>query len=282
VAQLLLLREQAGGALRVVHLDHQLRGAASTADGEFVRELAARLRLPFDIARRSDIEAAMQNLPPNPSARYRAARLELFRRIVTAHQLDGVILAHHADDLAETVLQRLLRGSPAAGLPGMSADMKVDGLRIVRPLLAVRREQLRAFLSVRHQHWREDASNQADDYLRNRLRKILAARPQLTDALLELAIACRELNEWVHRTAPQLAAAFPANSLSALPAILAAHSAKNWLISRGSPPDELTREVLHRLINMAADLATPHAQQFPGNLMVRRRGGQIFSPAITA
>ena len=276
VALLLLLTERRDIRLHVVHLDHELRGADSDGDGEFVRRLAATLNLPIELAKRSAIEPAMGELPSNPSARYRAVRLELFRRVVDGNKLDGVILAHHADDQAETVLQRLIRGSPPAGLAGMAADQTIDGLRIVRPLLTVGRRKLRDFLAARQQQWREDASNQTDDYLRNRLRKMLALRPELTDALLELSASCRALNDWVHRTAPQLPLVFSTSALAALPTILAAHSAKNWLVERGSPVEDLSGEVVDRLVSMAADAATPHAQEFPEKLMVRRRGGQIF------
>jgi hypothetical protein len=174
-------------------------------------------------------------------------------------------------------LQRLIRGSPAAGLAGMAGDQTIDGLRIVRPLLTIRRQQLRAFLAAHQQQWREDASNQADDYLRNRLRKLLAGRPELTDALLELCASCRALNDWAHRTAPQLPPVFSTTALASLPTIVAAHSAKNWLVERGSPVEDLSGEVVDRLVSMAADAATPHAQEFPGKLTVRRRGGQIYT-----
>src|SRR4051794_1089672 len=85
-------------AASVVHLDHETRGMASAADADFVRELAGRLGLPCTVGRRSEIEPTLGELPPNPSARYRAARLALFRRACAGHGLNGVILAHHADD----------------------------------------------------------------------------------------------------------------------------------------------------------------------------------------
>ena len=111
VALLLLLdqrRESEPGLfLHVVHLDHQTRGAESTADAEFVRRLAAGRGVPCTIARRDQVEREMTDLPPNPSARYRALRHEVFRRVIAQHRLQGVLLAHHADDQAETVLHRL-------------------------------------------------------------------------------------------------------------------------------------------------------------------------------
>src|SRR5438034_1508222 len=117
VALLELLRHRGDLLLHVVHLDHETRGGESATDALFVGELAARWGLAFTIRRRSEIEPAIAaRLPANRSARFRAARLELFRRVIAEHRLAGVILAHHADDQAETVVQRLLRGSGPAGL----------------------------------------------------------------------------------------------------------------------------------------------------------------------
>jgi tRNA(Ile)-lysidine synthase len=277
VALLLLLHERPGLRLHLVHLNHELRGAAADADAAFVSELADRLRLPCDVRRRSEIEPELANLPHNPSARYRAIRFEIFRRVVASEQLSGVMLAHHADDVAETVLQRLLRGSGYAGLRGMAASSDIDGLRIARPLLNVRREALRTLLRQRGQDWREDASNQSGDYLRNHLRRLLAHRPGLTESLLALSSACRELHDWTGRNAPRLESEFPAAQLARLPSILARRSARRWLIAAAAAALELSPPVLDRLIGMAADFARPSVQQFPGNLTVRRRAGRITS-----
>jgi tRNA(Ile)-lysidine synthetase-like protein len=277
VALLLLLRDQSSFPLHVAHLDHELRGPQSTADAEFVQELSAKLHLPCTVARRTQIEPTLSHLPHNRSARYRAIRLGLFRRVVADHHLNGVLLAHHADDQAETILHRLLRSSPPSALAGMSPLGTIDGLPIARPLLALRRDQLRAYLTARNQSWREDPSNSSDAYLRNRLRKILAARPELTDALMSVASACRALTTWTNQSAPTLQPRFPAASLQSLPSILAKRSATRWLRSAGSPPDELSGDCLMRLVAMAADAATPPAQQFPGGLTIRRRAGKIWS-----
>ncbi len=168
LAHLLLNR----GDLRIhlVHLDHELRGSESSGDAKFVRELAQKWNVPATIVRRSEIEPSLRDLPENPSARYRAIRLGLFGRVIAEHQLSGVILAHHADDQAETVLLRLLRGSGISALGGMTQRTVVSGVLIVRPLLHVTREDLRAYLTHHGIAWREDASNQSDDYLRNRVR----------------------------------------------------------------------------------------------------------------
>ncbi len=262
--------------VHVVHLDHQTRGAASTGDATFVRALSGRLNMPCTIALRDGIEHSMPDLPANPSARYRRVRLELFRRIIREHGLEGVMLAHHADDQAETILHRLLRGSSFAGLGGMAQESRLAGIRMLRPLLTVRAIALRNFLRESHEPWREDASNASDDYFRNRLRRLLATNEDITAALLQLGEACRGLREWVRRAAPELPESFSAAALADLPAILASESARRWLLARGAAADHVTPPVIQRLIAMATDAAAPARQHFPGRLLVRRRNRRLF------
>ena len=95
----------------------------------------------------------IEKLPANTSSRYRAIRLALFNRVVAENSLFGVILAHHADDQAETVLHRLLRGSGPMGIAAMQPETKIDGLRILRPLLDCRGVALRDYLSSIGQTW---------------------------------------------------------------------------------------------------------------------------------
>src|SRR4051812_29285928 len=141
-----------------VHLDHETRGDASAGDARFVRELCASLGIPCTVATRSAVQATFAGaLPKNTSARFRALRLHLFRTVCAGAGLAGVLLAHHADDQAETVVQRLLRGSGPAGLTGMRPRASVAGLTLVRPLLGVSAHALRAYLRLSGRTWREDA-----------------------------------------------------------------------------------------------------------------------------
>jgi tRNA(Ile)-lysidine synthase len=274
VALLRLLHERADLTLHVVHLDHQTRGADCTADADFVRQLAAQLNLPDTIALRGDIERAVENPPPNLSSRFRALRLALFNRVVAEHALSGVILAHHADDQAETVLHRLLRGSGPMGLAAMQPSIEMNGLRIVRPLLDSNRDDLRNFLGGIGQTWREDASNQSGKYFRNRLRRVLEVERGLVDELLELGQACRELRDWVRRSAPTLAPEFEARRLADLPSLLASESARRWLIDRKVARDEIAPAVIGRLTTMAADAGIA-AINLPSGILVRRKKGII-------
>jgi tRNA(Ile)-lysidine synthetase-like protein len=275
VALLLLLRSRADLSLHVVHLDHQTREGASGLDAEFVAALAERLGLPAAVARRDSVERGMEGLPMNISSRYRAVRLELFRRVVDEHGLDGVVLAHHSDDQAETVLLRLMRGSGVTKLGGMEAVQKVGGLLIRRPLLGVRRGALREYLASRGEAWREDVSNASDAYARNRVRKWLERFPEGHELLIKLGASCRRYGGWIRAGAPELGDSFRARELAGLPRVLAREAGRRWLIEQGALPGELTAAVLDRFAAMAVDAATPGRQQFPGNVDLRRRGGKL-------
>lgn len=275
-ALLSLLRRRSDLSPVVVHLNHQTRGQASLDDARFVENLAARWNLPCVIAMRSAVEAEMTALPTNPSARFRAARLVLFKQVVTTQNLAGVILAHHADDQAETILHRLMRGSGTMGLAGMRPCTRIGGMIVRRPLLGVRRDQLRDWLKRNGQGWREDESNQSPTYLRNRLRRLLRMNPPLTGELLSLGEACAELRDWVREHSPPLEASFPIDRLRQLPRLLAEEAAKHWLSDRGSPNNKLIPAVVQHLLEMADDAASPSRRHFPGGLLVRRQKGMIF------
>ncbi len=164
VALLRLLHERPDLRLHVAHLDHETRGNQSAGDAQFVASLAAHLGLPCTVAPLREFESGEVIGTANRSARFRAARLALFRRVVECAKLDGVILAHHADDQAETVFHRLCRGGGPEGLAAMRTESRIGGLRVVRPLLGVRRLELRRYLESISQDWREDASNSSDQY----------------------------------------------------------------------------------------------------------------------
>lgn len=275
VALLRLCADRRDLALHVVHLDHQLRGADSAADARFVDELAARLNVQHTIARRNDIEPLAGDLPANLESRGRALRFFLFEKVVRERGLSGVILAHHADDVAETILMRLARGSLWWTLRGIEPAAQHGELLVLRPLLAARRARLREYLETIGQAWREDASNESMQFARNRARTLLESNPALLAPSLELARSCDELCDWIDGVAPTLPAFFAVGELADRPVVIARLSAMRWLISQGCPPTECSTEVIDRLIEMCRDAATPQRQSFPGPFEVRRRSGTI-------
>jgi len=171
VALLLLLhdlRAAWGVSLAVLHLNHQLRGAESDADEQFVAALARRFGLEL-LSGRDDAAALARRRGTNLEETARRLRRGFFEQSIATGRVTRVATAHTLDDQAETVLAHLLRGSGITGLAGIHP---VAG-KVVRPLLDIGRQDLRRFLAERGQSWREDASNQDTTRLRARLRHTL-------------------------------------------------------------------------------------------------------------
>jgi tRNA(Ile)-lysidine synthase len=101
----------------------------------------------------------------------RVARYEALSRMVQEEGAEGVLTGHSADDQAETLLWRLLRGGALGGLSGIDPALCLaSGVRVWRPMLGARREEARRYLAGRGRRWLEDASNDSADFTRNRLR----------------------------------------------------------------------------------------------------------------
>lgn len=154
--------------LIVGHVNHQLRGRESTRDELFVRNLAKSLQLPFrsrklNLKRSGEKRAVSENVA-------RDGRYQALLTMAAGSRCDVILLAHHADDQAETILMRLLRGAGVTGLAGMSEKERRGDVQLVRPLLPWPGEQLKKWLTHIRQPWREDLSNQDPRYLRNRIR----------------------------------------------------------------------------------------------------------------
>lgn len=163
-----------------IHVDHGLRGQDSQDDAAFCARTAARLQVSFARLR--------VELDPNPSGLEERARQARYQALVEETQNNGLgilLTGHHEDDALETLLQRWTRGSDLAGLPGLKrrytmSDTSGRKLTVVRPLLPLRREEVRQILTASQIEWREDATNQDQIFTRNRIREGLL--PGLNDA----------------------------------------------------------------------------------------------------
>lgn len=193
--------------LVAVHLNHCLRGTESDQDEVFARTLAEHYAIPFESGRIDVYElATRQGL--NLEDAGRRARIGFLDEVRSRWQATAIALAHHADDQAETVLMRLLRGSGATGLAGMSLRNKSG---FIRPLLDVTRTEIVAYLSARGLRHREDASNLDTTFLRNRIRHDLLPaletyNPAIRACLASTAGLLSEENELLEQLAADAAA----------------------------------------------------------------------------
>ena len=190
----------------VAHLNHGLRGGEADADQAFVRALAARLAVPF-VTARVDVAALADAQGESIEAAARRARYAFLDDAAAEAGATVVATGHTADDQAETLMLRLMRG---AGLAGLSAIRPVNG-RVIRPLLEVRRAAVEAFLTAAGESWREDASNLDLSIARNRVRHevmlVLKAvsGDGVVDALARTAALIQDDAEELQRQAIEMA-----------------------------------------------------------------------------
>lgn len=159
-------------SLRIAHADHQLRGAESDRDAASVAAVAAHFGLPV-VIRKLEVRSKKSASPESVEMVARRLRHRFLAEEALAGGESTVALGHQADDQAELVLLRLLRGAGSDGLSGMNwcdpspADSQV---RLIRPLLDFSRDELRQAAAELEVTFREDSSNQGPQYLRNRIR----------------------------------------------------------------------------------------------------------------
>jgi len=213
---LLALRSEIGIVLSVVHINHQLRGADSDADAQFVADLARHHKLDLH-CESADTAAYVAQKHLSIETAARELRYQYFRRLLGEARLNRIATAHTLDDQAETVLLRIVRGAGSRGLAGIYPQLSVAGLEtatIVRPLLATKHKALEAYLQSLRQPWHEDASNRDLRHARNRVRHGILPplerflNPAVREALAEAAeIARAEEDYWlgeVARLLPQI------------------------------------------------------------------------------
>lgn len=196
---MLALRERFGYRVVAAHLNHGIRAAESDRDEAFVRELCARLGVELIVERASGLHSAS-----NLEERARETRHRFLNAAADRIGADFIALAHHADDQAETVMMRILRGAGAAGLGAMNE--RGPG-RIVRPMLTVTRAEVMSYLSAIGARFVIDSSNESRSILRNRIRAELLPMlerefaPGIGARLAELAGEMRALDDFVMEAA---------------------------------------------------------------------------------
>jgi len=176
----------------VLHVDHGLR-PDSADDARFVESLAAKYGLPFHAMR----TRVRRRRGESVEMAARRVRLAFFARMTASLGLDAIATGHHADDVAETFMLRLARGSGPEGLAGLKPVSHVDGVTFIRPLLNVRDADLRRFLKDRGLAWREDSTNADTSIPRNNVRHVILPflrehlDPRITEHLCKSAAILR-------------------------------------------------------------------------------------------
>jgi len=173
------------GRLSFLHINHGWRGAESDGDEQFARECTRKFNVKITVVR---LKPPHKGQGGSLEDLARAERKKIFEK-ATRRSNKMIFTAHHADDLAETVLWRILTGSSSTHGGGISAVHDNE----VRPFLRVRKTLLKKYLKEEKQPWREDRTNHEGSLLRTRMRRELMGRieklfPKAVDHLVRLAL----------------------------------------------------------------------------------------------
>ncbi|RYD33671.1 MAG: tRNA lysidine(34) synthetase TilS [Verrucomicrobiaceae bacterium] len=297
--------------LVVCHLNHRLRGEDSLDDAAFVRRLAERLGLECETAEADVARLAVENSQSLETAG-RVARHAFFAEVAARRRCHRVMLAHHAEDQAETVLMNLCRGS--AGLMGMALETRLQvpdpGLRpvpcpepgtlsasrrirrppllLIRPLLPVSKQSLLAAAARNGWEFREDASNASADFVRNRVRH--EALPLLRDIFgRDVTFPIGRAADWSAGARDFLRSAaapwadrekLPVREVLALTPVLRREVLADWLRGRGVP--DLSSPLILAAEAMLSPATGPARRNLPGNLFLRRRAGWMWLERLPA
>ena len=211
---LLYLLFSAGLDVTAAHFEHGIRGEESLRDMEFVKSFCREHDIPFVCAQADVPSFAAANAMSLEEAA-RKLRYEFLEETLRERSLDLIATAHNADDNAETLIFNLSRGSGTMGLRGIPAKRG----NIVRPLIAVTRAQIEAFLEENKVPHVEDSTNQSDEYTRNLIRhRILPLlrriNPRFTQAAGRTAKLCWQDEDCLSQLAADfIAGHFDSNSL---------------------------------------------------------------------
>lgn len=189
--------------IHVAHCNHQLRGEASHQDELYVRRLASKYGLHFHHTS-ADVAGYSKDYNLGIETAARIMRYQFFEKAAKACHADVIATAHHSEDNAETLLMNLMRGSGITGLAGIPPRRDLDKkLSYIRPMLWLSKKDIEHYAKIRNLEWREDESNTALNFTRNKIRHELLPMlraeysPGLTEVLNRTSTLMREAQEFI-------------------------------------------------------------------------------------
>jgi tRNA(Ile)-lysidine synthase len=267
--------------LRALHFNHKLRGRAADADEKFCRSVCAALGLKLRVGawRRAKQGAS--------EAEARTARMKFFKKGLHAARCRALWFGHQMDDVAETLLMRLARGSGAGGLSAPRPVQLMPGGQVrLRPLLTLQKAGLAAALGAAGVAWREDASNATGDFFRNRVRRDVlpawraasAGRDALAGAALTRELLAEDdvaLETWLGDVQPFIAdGALDVSRLAGKPRALVRRALYRWM-SAQPEAGELSRQGFDALLAaVQRGRSVRHSLGAQGFAVIRR--GRLF------
>ena len=267
---LIHLRGDLGLRLHGAHLDHGLRGAASEADARFVADTFRRLDIPLALEQ-ADVRSFGRTRRVSEEQAAREVRYAFMGRVAAKQGAAAIALGHTADDQAETVLMHILRGSGLPGLRGMEPASRrvLDGqdVTLLRPLLAVSREETVGFCLAKGLEPRVDESNLSPELRRNwvRIRVLPLLRefnPAVKQALVRLSRSAAEHLAYVEDEVTSVwrevvrnngaSLALERAAISRLAPAVQGHLLRRALIEAKGSPEEIEQSHIDAMVRLLA------------------------------
>ncbi len=258
--------------LGAFHVNHGIRGAEADGDEQFSKELCEKAEIPF-YSVKEDVPAYAKEHKLGVEEAGRELRYRAARQIAAREGYTKIALAHHRNDVAETCLFHLLRGSSLGGLSSIPAERE----GIIRPLLCFSREEIDRFLTEQQLSYRMDSTNNLTEYTRNKIRHEMVTFAEreinagAVDHIAETAAELSGINEYLEEVAGTVYAAakkegksirIPVELLSDKPAVI-------------------RRKVLYRMIEEAAgskkDITREHVASVE-DLLTGQSGRRVSLP----
>ncbi len=278
---------------------------------KFVESLAQRLDLPFQHDGILAGYQAKQERGESVQMMERRFRHQFLHQMAQQAGANHIVLAHTMDDQAETVLMRAASGHWLSGLAAIPTQRETpEGPIIARPLIGLRRSQLRDYLKLRGEQWLDDPHNEQAQFRRNRVRSI--AMPALAEAmgqdpiesLATIGRQVSQLSDWLEEHSTKLLESigiteltnnrngsqgavdsirFPRNALSELECFIACHVIKQALLVFGVPPREVSLKRVEAILEAATtpghrrpwDVSADVTGEVSGNWLVLQRSHQM-------
>jgi len=270
--------------LIVCHLNHQLRSRASSADARFVEELAGKYHIGLAIES-ANVRAIAVKKKLSIETAGREARYKFFASVAKRTKCSSIFLAHHADDVVETFLINLFRGSGTTGLAAMRevSNRRLDGvdLTIVRPFLGMWRNEIDHFVRAHRLKFREDASNRNLAPLRNRIRHRVipylekALGRNIRQAIWRAGVIASEEEAWIETQLPNsIDAELSPAKMRGLPIALQRRQILNWL--RTQNISNVGFDVVENVRALLDHKSQVAKVNLPQDRHVRRRAKKIF------
>lgn len=202
------LSEEYSLILRVAHLNHMQRGQESKEDAEHTLKFANELSIPV-ISEEIDIKAIKEKEAKDGPLTdvARKIRYDFLKRVAKGFNANKIAVGHHADDLVETILMNLIRGTGPEGLKGIAPIRKIDeAVLLIRPLIKISSLQIHQYLSAHHLEFRTDSSNLKPIFLRNRVRLQLLPllrkeyNPKIENSFIQLSQLIEMDEDYINET----------------------------------------------------------------------------------